>query len=176
MKKPSVTELLKLLDKPALMNWANKQGLKGIDISKERNVWLNAGTSIHKQIEMYVLHKTPFENISDQLNCDKFLSKYEVLDIEKKIETDYFYGRLDAKVKCKESGNIYLVDFKNKCSNIYFEHKLQLVAYSMAEDCDGLMIIGVPEFLELKLELKDIKPFEEIIISLSNIFKHKQLT
>jgi len=41
MKKPSVTELLRILDKPALLNWANKQGLLGIDISVKRKEWLS---------------------------------------------------------------------------------------------------------------------------------------
>ena len=30
----AVTTLINLLDKPALKYWANKQGLKGIDINK----------------------------------------------------------------------------------------------------------------------------------------------
>jgi hypothetical protein len=175
MKKPSVTELLQILDKPALLWWANKQGLLGIDISKKKSEWLNAGSSIHNQIELFILHGTPFNEEEDQKKCVKFLEKYEVLEIEKKIETEYFKGRLDAKIKCKKTGKIYLVDFKRNCKKVYFEHKLQLAAYSMAENCDGLLIIGVPQFKEFDLGIEDFQPYQEIIKSLSNIYTNKKL-
>ena len=79
MKKPSVTELIKLLDKPALMYWANKQGLAGIDIKTERKKWLNDGTSMHSQVEEYVKNKTPFLNKDHQDNFDKFIFDKEIL-------------------------------------------------------------------------------------------------
>lgn len=175
MKKPSVTELLQILDKPALIGWANQQGLKGIDISKAKTKWLNAGADIHTQIEMFVLHGTPFNEKEDQLKCEKFLSKYEIIEMEKKIETDYFQGRFDVKFKCKKTGKIYLGDFKRRCKKVYLEHRLQLAAYSMAEQCDGLMIIGVPEFKEYDLKIENLTPYHEILKALSIIYSNKQI-
>ena len=174
MKKPSVTELLQLLDKPALLGWANSQGLKGIDISKERSKWLNAGTSIHCQIERFIVDCIPFDDPKDQLKCEKFLDKYEVIDIETNIETDYFIGRYDLKAKSKETGKTYIIDFKRKCKKIYLEHKLQLVAYSMASECEGLMIVGVPDFKIFDIQIEDRTPYQEIMKSLSVIYQNKQ--
>jgi len=175
MKKPSLTKLIQILDKPALIGWANKQGLMGIDISFDRIKKLNAGTDIHKQIELYIKDGFPFKEAEDQVNCEKFLLKYEIMDIEKKIETDYFKGRLDVKFKCKNTGKIYLGDFKRRCKKVYLEHRLQLAAYSMAEPCDGLMIIGVPEFKEFDLKIDNLLPYYEIIKSLHTIYINKNI-
>ena len=50
IKKPSVTELVKLLDVPALMNWANRIGLEGISLKDYRNKESKESVSIHKLI------------------------------------------------------------------------------------------------------------------------------
>lgn len=44
MKKPSVTMLIDLLAKPALIDWANKQGLLGVDIKDLRKKAKSSGT------------------------------------------------------------------------------------------------------------------------------------
>ena len=172
MKKPSISQLLALLDKPALLNWANKQGLQGIDISKERSKWLNAGTSIHNQVEKFVNNGTPFLNKVDQDNFSRFISDKEIIDLEKNIETEWFIGRYDFKVEF--NGKILLIDFKNNAKNVYLENKLQLVAYSMAEKCDLLAIVSVPAFTQFDVIIEDRKPYEDILKSLSNIYYCKK--
>ena len=172
IKKPSISELLKLLDKPALLNWANKQGLLGVDISKERKKWMSDGTSLHKQIELYHNNKTPFENPTHQKIYDNFISDKEVLNTEKDLECDYFTGRYDMRLKWNDK--IYLIDFKRKQKYLYFENKLQLVAYSMCEECDSFAVIGIPDFNVLPFELIDRNPYIEIIKSLSNIYRYKK--
>ena len=140
--KPSVTELIKLLDKPALLNWANKIGLEGIGLDEYRKKVMKDGTSIHKQIEMYVKDKTPFENNLHQLGFDNYFSNKKIVSIESNIETEWFKGRQDIRIEYK--GKEYICDFKSNQKYIYFENKLQLVAYRMAENCDGLGIISFP--------------------------------
>ena len=165
--KPSVTDLIKLLDKPALLNWANKQGLLGIDISKERTKWLNKGTSIHSQIENFIRKGEPFISEVDQSYFKCFIFDKEILGLENNIETEWFTGRYDIKVKWRDK--IYLMDFKNNAKRIYFENKLQLVAYSMAEKCDSMAIVSVPSFSVMNFSVQDRKPYEEILKCLSKI-------
>ena len=170
-RKPSVTELIKLLNKPALLNWANRQGLKGIDISVERVKWMNRGTSIHSQIEKYIKTGEPFVKETDQANFEKFFNMVDIHGVENSIETEWFTGKYD--ILFKYNNRIYLGDFKSNAKKIYFEHKLQLVAYSMAVRCDSFSIISVPSFKMMNFKVDDRSPYEKIIISLSEIYKNK---
>jgi len=176
MKKPSITELIKLLDKPALLNWANKQGLEGIDISKEKKTWLSKGVSTHAEIAAFVKDGTPFTNEDTQKNFQKFICDKQVLGYEHDIETEYFVGRYDMKLKWDDE--IVMVDFKKSdkgvMKKIYLEHKLQLVGYSMAEQCDKFAIVTTPDFSVIKFKIENRTPYEEIIKSLSNIYTQKQ--
>ena len=171
--KPSVTVLLGLLDKPALMNWANKIGLQGISLANFRKKATTAGTSIHSQIESYLLKGTPFEDQIIQQRCEEFFLDKEVLEVEKKIETEHFIGRLDLKMRYK--GEVYVCDFKSSQKNIYFENKLQLTAYKMAERCDKVAIISVPDFTFMPVEIIDYGPYEQILVSLSKIHEMKTI-
>ncbi len=172
IKKPSISELIKLLDKPALLKWANKQGLAGIDISVKRKEWLSDGTGIHSQIERFVRDGEPFSNPDTQENFIKFIADKKVLSFEKDLSTDYFTGRMDMKLEWK--GRSYIIDFKKSAKGIYFENKLQLVAYSMAEPCDSFAIVCYPEFRMMNFSPLDRQPYIEIIKSLSNIYKLKK--
>lgn len=173
MKKPSVTTLIGLLDKPALLSWANKQGLAGIDISQKRKEWLNDGISIHSQIENFVKNGEPFYNSDHEKSFKNFISDKKILGYEFDIETDWFVGRCDMKLEWNKK--VYLIDFKNKSKGVYFENKLQLVAYGMAEKCDSFSIVSVPEFKMMNFTIKDRTPYEEILKSLSNIYKQKNI-
>lgn len=173
MKKPSVTELLSLLDKPALLGWANRQGLAGIDISRARPNWLAQGLSIHDQIENFIRKGEPFISSTDQESFKEFISDKEILALECNVETEYFVGRYDIRLKWKDK--TYIMDFKKDKKKIYLEQKLQLVAYGMAEPCDAFAIVSVPTFTVMNIKIKDRKPYEEIIKSLSNIYTQKQL-
>lgn len=83
-KKPTVTELINLLDKPFLLKWANKIGLEGISLDDYRKQSKGDGTNVHRQIENDFKGKLPFEN--DKFKS--FKSKYEVLEVEPKIECE----------------------------------------------------------------------------------------
>lgn len=173
MKKPSVTQLIKLLDKPALLKWANKQGLAGIDISIDRDRFLRAGSSIHTQIENFHSAGTPFQNPDTETNYKRFISGKVVLDFEQDIETAWFTGRYDMRY---QYGNTkYLIDYKNNSKGVYFENKLQLVAYGMAVECDRFAVVSVPSFTTFHVIIEDRKPYEEIIKALSIIYTNKLL-
>lgn len=172
MKKPSVTELIKLLDKPALLSWANKQGLQGVDISLKKKEWLDVGTSIHGQIENYIKHGTPFINPAHQLFFDVFAKDKTFLNIEKEIETEWFTGRYDAMIEMR--GCKYIIDYKLNHKTVYLENKLQLIAYGMAESCDKFAIVSIPDFKITEVTIGERDPYEKIIIALSSIYQAKQ--
>lgn len=171
--KPTVTELIKLLDKPALLKWANKIGLDGIKLEDYRKDKMQSGTSLHNQIECYLQYKKPFEDNLNQLRFDNFIKDKEVLFIEKNIETDWFIGRLDLMFNCKNES--YICDFKSNQRAIYFENKLQLIAYRMALKCDKIAIISIPDFTLMNVYIKEYGPYEEILKALSIIYNNKKL-
>lgn len=165
--KPTVTDLLDILNKPALMKWANKIGLQGVSLEEHRNKSKSQGTSLHKQIENYLLHGNPFENDHVQLAFQKFQQDKVFKEIEANVETEYFRGRLDAKIIYKDS--LYLCDFKSNDS-IYLEQKLQLTAYRMSDRSCKVAIIKIPEFVFKEIVIHDFKPYEELLINLCNIY------
>jgi len=173
MKKPSVSELTDLLNKPALLNWANKIGLNGISLFDYRNKAKAAGTSIHNQIENYIKNKTPFEDANVQDNFEKYFANKKIISYEKEIETDYFKGRYDILIEYNSKK--YLCDFKSNHKVAYFENKLQLVAYKMAEPCDNVGIISVPDFTFIPTYIDDFGMYEEILKNLSLIYQTKKI-
>src|SRR5258705_13839097 len=77
--KPYVTDLIKLLDKPALLNWANKIGLKGVALKDYRQKALSAGKDWHARVESKLRDKIPFENTEHDQACNSFLSSRKIL-------------------------------------------------------------------------------------------------
>lgn len=169
--KPTVTQLLEILNKPALLKWANKIGLEGISLDEQREKAFSNGTNIHSEIENFILYKKPFSDDSMHKKFDKLFSKKEVVDIEQKIETEYFYGRYDIRFK-NEDSEIVLADFKTS-KGVWFETILQLVAYDMSVKADRLAVIKVPEFKIRYINLLDKEKYQEILKSLSKIYTVK---
>lgn len=171
MKKPSVTELLNILNKPALLNWANKIGLEGIDLNTYRSKSQLGGTNIHNQIENCIKNGEPLENIENQVAFDLFFKDVEVLDSEVSIESDFFVGRVD--IRYQKNNKIYLCDFKSNHKKNYLENVLQVCAYSLVLPCDELGIISIPDFKYFPISSKNIQHSKVIIESLYNIYTNK---
>lgn len=173
IKKPSVSDLLDLLAKPALIKWANKQGLLGVDISQKRKKSMERGTSLHSQIEDYCMHGVLMESEASQHNLENFLQGKEILSMEKQIETEWFVGRYDLAFSF--NGEKWLGDFKSGFKGkIYLEHKLQLVAYAMAEPVEKLAIVPIPQFQLCPVDIENREPYEKMLKALSEIWKLKQ--
>lgn len=170
--KPTVSQLLDLLNKPALMKWANKIGLDGIKLEDYQAEAKNKGTSLHTQIKEYLQFGIEFDDELTSINFKKFLEGKSILGSEVAIETENFIGRYD--IKLEYSGKTYLCDFKSS-KGIYLENILQLVAYSMAEDNTNVAIITLPDFKFKEIHLADQQPYIEILLALSNIHKNKQI-
>jgi hypothetical protein len=170
--KPTVSQLIDLLNKPALLNWANKIGLQGIGLDEYRNKSKKDGISLHTQIENFIKDGKTFENKEMQINFERYFADKKIISYEKSVETDYFKGRYDILIEYNSKK--YICDFKSNQKMAYFENKLQLVAYRMAEPCDNVGIISIPDFKFIPTNIIDFNKYEEILKSLSIIYNIKK--
>jgi hypothetical protein len=168
MRKPSVTQLLDLLAKPALIDWANRQGLAGVDINVLRSQSKSSGRSLHEQIE-----KREFADPLHAANFDRFMADKTLIDQEQKIETEWFVGRYDARLMWR--GETWLIDYKKATKpTVYFEHRLQLAAYSMGVKADRFGIVAIPGFNMAEAQIGDsIGQLHEIVLALATIWRLK---
>jgi hypothetical protein len=167
MKKPSITQLISMLDKPALLNWANKLGLQGIDLKTRSKEIKAKGTSLHSQTNRFFTQGIPMELPKHQGMLNWFMQDKIFISSETEIETDYFTGIYD--LKYSHQNKIVLADFKSS-HHVYFENRLQLAGYAMAEPCDDLVVVNIPDFTIKNSGIKDRKPYEEILKRLSEIY------
>jgi len=172
-RKPSVTELVGMLDKPALLGWANRLGLEGKSLVEARRQNMKDGASLHKQLERWLLNGTPIPDESFQSKARAFFQDKNVIACEKSVEHDKFTGRLDVKYQT-EDGTEWICDFKTNQSNLYRENKLQLAAYRMIEGCDRVAVISIPDMKLIEARIPDFAPYEQIVLHLAEIYKLNQ--
>jgi len=137
---PSVTTILGILNKPALLEWAWKCGCEGLDYKKVRDTAGDIGTLAHYLIMCYLNKETPDtseyskESIGKAENC--LLSFFEwhkanpvkpVIVEEPMVSEFYGFG---GTIDClgELNGELWLVDFKTGKA-IYPEMISQLAAY-----------------------------------------------
>lgn len=168
--KPSVTKLIDMLDKPALLKWANKLGLEGVKIDDYRSQKKQGGTDYHLAIENYIKFQMPSGDDSFDANMQKFFSDKVVIDSEKSFETDYFVGRYDVKLMYRDF--TFICDFKSNQKGVYFENKLQLAAYAMAEKNCHVAIVHLPSFLLHPVTI-DQDLYSEFLVTLSKLYNLK---
>lgn len=139
-KVPGVTTVLGILNKPALIIWANRLGLQGIDSSKYRDEMADIGTLAHQMILDYfnkvATDTSDYSKNQIDLAENCLLSfwewgkghKIEVLMAEKQlVSSQYGYGgTIDCF--CKLDEQLTLLDFKTGKA-IYPEMLYQLAAY-----------------------------------------------
>lgn len=65
---PGVTTITGVMDKPALVRWANNLGLQGIDSSKYVDALANAGTLAHYLAECMLVSQTPDQSYLDEFS------------------------------------------------------------------------------------------------------------
>jgi len=138
---PSVTTALSELSKPALVRWANKLGLQGIDSDKYKNELADIGTLTHyfivcrlQEIVPDVSEYTP-EQVELAQGCFKQYTDWEaknpimcVFSEVPFISEKYQYGGTpDLYAVCNKE--LMLVDFKTSASGIFPEMVYQVAAY-----------------------------------------------
>lgn len=171
-RKPTVTELLDLLNKPALLKWANKIGLEGQTLQEAREKSFLLGNNYHGQIENYLKHGKKFEDNDFFRKFEEFIAGKTVVASEQSVEHKDFIGKFDVKLRI--GSHEYLCDFKTS-RGVWFETILQLVAYNMVEKADYMAVINVPTFKMRTLYISElqIEYYESIISHLASIYKLK---
>jgi hypothetical protein len=173
MKKPSVSELIDILNKPKLMHWANQLGLEGKSLRDVRINNTTSGTNKHSEIVNYIKKGIKMSNIESQNNLDIFLKDCNVIDLEKKFENDLFQGRVD--IIFKKQNSIYIGDFKRTYKKPYLEHYIQLMCYKINFKCDKICIIKSDSFEINELSLfNNENLYIDLIHNLINIYNIKQ--
>ena len=171
---PGATTISGLLNKPALVKWANNLGLQGIDSTKYVDKAANVGTLIHALVEGHITGKTvdtsDFTALEIELAQNGF---YKYLDWEKQhkvepifnekqfVSEKYRYGgTLD--FYCKVDGKYTLVDFKSG-KGIFNEHFLQVSGYAnlLKENkyrVDQIMILNIGRNGDEPFQHREIPP------------------
>lgn len=137
---PGVTTILGVLNKPALVNWANKLGLEGIEVNKYVDVLATIGTVAHSMIlahhkgEQFPVDEYVPEVVDKAENClISFFEWQKKHDIELILaeasivsEKHRYGGTVD--LYCKLDSVPTLIDYKTG-KGIFPEHLYQVAAY-----------------------------------------------
>lgn len=170
-KKPSVTTLCSILNKPALLYWANKIGMQGESLKYHKLKSTHDGKRKHQEIESLLIDGEPME---DQIMQDKVMSIFEsceIVGVEVPFENDMYKGRCD--LLYKKDGLLHVADFKRKFKRPYLEHYLQLVAYKRHYNADRMEIISLDNMMIHDLTTENEGIYWEIIKNLTNIHNLK---
>lgn len=137
---PGVTTVLGVLNKPALIKWANNLGLIGIDSSKYVDEKAAIGTLAHQMIADYLRGVETDTSEYSKVQIDQAENAVlaffewektrpiEVVLVEEPLVSEQF--RFGGTVDClgKVNGDLCLIDFKTS-SGIFPEMMVQLAAY-----------------------------------------------
>lgn len=137
---PGVTTVLGVLNKPALVKWANNLGLQGIDSSRYVDEKAAIGTLAHQMIADYLRGEETDTSEYSKIQIDQaenaVLAFFEweknrsikpILVEEPMVSERFrFGGTIDCLAKL--NGNLCLVDFKTS-SGIFPEMMIQVAAY-----------------------------------------------
>lgn len=137
---PGVTTYLNVLNKPALIKWANNLGLRGIDSTRFVDDLADAGTLAHNMILAHFKDETPdfadFTEYNIELASNSFLSFKEwakpftiepVLCETPLVSEQYRFGGTP-DLLANVDGIATLLDFKTGKA-LYPEHFIQVAAY-----------------------------------------------
>jgi hypothetical protein len=135
-----VTTALGILNKPALVPWANKLGLRGIDVGKYVDDKADIGTLGHAFVtDKLAGNETDTSDYSanqiDQAqNCalsfwewEKGNKIQEAIFVEKPLVSEIWKFGGTEDIYCKINGELNLIDLKTG-SGIYKEHRYQVAA------------------------------------------------
>ena len=183
---PGVTTVTGLLNKPALVRWANQLGLQGIDSTKYVDKTAEIGTLAHAMVEEYlggrpVDYTSYSADVRDQAE-NSLLSFFEwekthplkaVLLEEQLVSDKHRYG---GTIDCYADldGKRWLIDFKTG-KGIYGEYGIQVAAYRELLREQGYIVDGVRI---LRIGRDETEGFEDRLLGAAylndcfRIFKH----
>lgn len=135
---PSVTTILKILNKPNIANWANNLGWKKLSYKQTLNESAFKGTIVHELCHELLFHagakfdvSTPGKMDFIQKHMKTFKSFLDVVNLqpiwgEKPFSSEKYGGTVD--LYCKLDKKYTILDFKTSKA-FYSSHFIQLGAY-----------------------------------------------
>jgi hypothetical protein len=136
---PGVTTIVGVLNKPALVPWANKLGLQGVDVGKYVDDKAEIGSLAHRMIEDYLEgRQTDFSDVTLNQKAQaensvlSFLEwqknhKIEVIFMEKQLVSESYRFGGTGDIYATVDGKKELVELKTG-SGIWPEHFVQTAA------------------------------------------------
>lgn len=188
---PSATTVLKLLNKPALIPWANYLGFKHIDVDEVLNESAKLGTTVHWLINAFLekslIIYVPRPDIPTKLISSYFRSfktwyntnQVEPILLEKSFSSDLVGGTLDFYGII--NGKKTLLDFKTS-KKIRLSMFFQLAIYTMLLEENGYDVEQVGILLvnnryrgEKYLSREELDPYIRFVKELINLFHSYKL-
>jgi len=193
---PGVTTITGVLNKPALVPWANKIGLQGIEVSKYVDDLATIGTLAHYMVECHIKKEKPILDDYSKNQIDSAETSFlKFLDWESKHKIEYlgtevqlvsniynYGGTLDILMIL--DGVRTLVDLKT-CKAIYGDHHHQvgggymLLSYESDYNLKeaGILRIGRSEEEGIEAEYKpvpNIEKYQELFLKCLDIYNLKK--
>jgi len=176
---PSTTTVLgAVLAKPALVKWANRLGLQGVDSDKYKDELADIGILTHYFIMCRLSDEVPDVSNFTPAQVEQAQACYlKYIDWEEKnpvrplmveerlVSEKYQYGG-QPDLYALSNGKFILVDFKTNAKGIFDEMVFQVAAY------EGLLIehgFKVNEATMLRIGRSDPEGFEEKILTRSEL-------
>ena len=169
---PGSTTILKQLDKPFLVKWANKLGKEGKDVTEYVNNSAKLGTLIHSIVESHLLkQEIDVSNYTDdeltlaELAFGRYMAwenqhTIENVEVEKVLvsETYKYGGSID--IYCKLDGVYTVIDLKTSKS-VSLDQEIQVSSYEqlVRENnllVDRLLIVNLGKEATSKLNVVEI--------------------
>lgn len=183
---PSVTTILKILNKPFIAKWANSLGWRRQSYDKVLEESANKGTFVHEVVHEYMFKEgkkfdvsTPdrmnflYENINAFKNFERNFD-FKPIWGEKPFSGEKFGGTVD--LYCELEGKKTILDFKTS-KKFYSSHFIQLGAYIQLLENEGYDVEQVA-ILRLKdgeyhiktMERNEMTKYIEIFNKLTELF------
>ena len=186
VRVPGVTTITGVLNKPALVGWANRMGLDGIDTRNYVDNRARMGTLAHEMVEAYLQGREV--DLSEESPAtveaaeNAMLSfhewakghEYRVIDIEMKMVSPSWRVGGTCDIYWTLDGVPTLTDLKTG-NGIYPDHKCQTMAYAsiMREnglDVQRVSILNIPREADEVFGYEVIQPAEEPVYR--EVFEH----
>ena len=183
---PSVTTILKILNKPFIAKWANSLGWKRQSYDKVLEESAARGTFVHELLHEYLFKEGKEFDLSDpdklnflyeNINAFKEFLKYNNLTPiwgEKSFSTDTYGGTID--LLCDVNGKKTIMDFKTS-KRFYSSHFIQLGAYIQLLEYNDIYVdqVGICRIKDGEVETKfidryDMDKYIELFNKLTDVF------
>jgi hypothetical protein len=175
---PSVTTALSELNKPALVKWANRLGLQGIDSDKYKDALADIGILTHHLIMCRLTEELPEVSEYSPVQIEAAQGCYaKYLDWESRnpvkpimVETPLVSERYQfggcPDLYALSDRDFLLVDFKTNAHGIFIENIFQVAAYVVLLIENGYRVTKV---VILRIGRSDPEGFDEKIVTPSEL-------